>query len=104
MTLPKAGELVQLDFRRGAKTRNNDEGVKLLQVRPQVTRVARLLSRFFELIRLDRLQWNIERGYKMEKIVDELKAIDADIIALQEVDIGCERSSSIDTGVWRVDC
>lgn len=73
MTLPKAGELVQLDFRRGAKTHTNNEGVKLLQ-------------------------WNIERGYKLEKIVDELKAIDADIIALQEVDIGCERSSSIDTG------
>ncbi len=43
MTLPKAGELVQLDFRRGAKTHTNNEGVKLLQVRPQVIRVARLL-------------------------------------------------------------
>lgn len=104
MTLPKAGELVQLDFRRGSKTHTNNEGVKLLQVRPQLIRVARLLYRSFELSRLDRLQWNIERGYKLEKIVDELKAIDADIIALQEVDIGCERSSSIDTGVWRFDC
>lgn len=43
MTLPKAGELVQLDFRRGAKTHTNNEGVKLLQVRPQVIRLARLL-------------------------------------------------------------
>ncbi|KAL0032425.1 hypothetical protein WJX79_010921 [Trebouxia sp. C0005] len=73
MTLPKAGELVQFDFRREAKTHTSNEGVKLLQ-------------------------WNIERGYKLEKIVDELKAIDADIIALQEVDVGCERSSSSDTG------
>lgn len=46
------------------------------------------------------LQWNIERGYKLEEIVKELKNIDADVIALQEVDIGCERSMSIDTGIW----
>ncbi len=104
MTLPKAGELVQLDSRRRAKTHTNNEGIKLLQVRLQVIRVGRLLYRSFGLTRLDRLQWNIERGYALEKIVDELKAIDADIIALQEVDIGCERSSSIDTGVWRFDC
>ena len=58
----------------------------------------------FRLTRLERTQWNIERGYKLERIVDQLRAIDADIIALQEVDIGCERSSSIDTGVWRFDC
>lgn len=48
------------------------------------------------------LQWNIERGYKLEEIVKELKNIDADLIALQEVDIGCERSSNIDTGIWPV--
>lgn len=46
-----------------------------------------------------KLQWNIERGYKLEEIVRELRGINADVIALQEVDIGCERSSSIDTGV-----
>ena len=45
------------------------------------------------------LQWNIERGYKLQQIVTELKAVDADIIALQEVDIGCERSLSVDTGI-----
>lgn len=45
------------------------------------------------------LQWNIERGYKLSSIVEELKQIDADVIALQEVDIGCERSGSIDTGM-----
>lgn len=44
------------------------------------------------------MQWNIERGYKLQKIVQELKQIDADVIALQEVDIGCERSDSVDTG------
>lgn len=45
------------------------------------------------------LQWNIERGYKLEGIIEELRRVDADIIALQEVDIGCERTKSLDIGV-----
>ncbi|KAI7843360.1 hypothetical protein COHA_003056 [Chlorella ohadii] len=45
------------------------------------------------------LQWNIERGYQLAGIIEELKAIDADIIALQEVDVGCERSGGADTGL-----
>lgn len=48
------------------------------------------------------MQWNIERGYKLEEIVKELKTIDADVIALQEVDIGCERSLNVDTGDWPI--
>jgi len=44
------------------------------------------------------LQWNIERGYKMDEIIAELKKQDADVIALQEIDIGCERSGWRDTG------
>lgn len=50
------------------------------------------------------LQWNIERGYQLPGVIEELKRIDADVIALQEVDIGCERSGSLDSGwnpgVW----
>jgi endonuclease/exonuclease/phosphatase family metal-dependent hydrolase len=37
-------------------------------------------------------QWNIERGYKLPLILETLKRIDADVITLQELDIGCERS------------
>jgi len=44
------------------------------------------------------LQWNIERGYKLEEIIAELKRIDADVLALQEIDIGCARSNWEDTG------
>jgi hypothetical protein len=64
------------------------------------------------------LQWNIERGYKLPGIIEELRRIDADVIALQarllcvcaaiaclpsltrsqEVDIGCERSGWVDCG------
>jgi len=45
------------------------------------------------------VQWNIERGYKLPQIIEELKQIDADVLALQEIDIHCERSQWEDTGV-----
>lgn len=44
------------------------------------------------------VQWNIERGYKLPGIIEELKRLDADIIGLQEIDINCERSGNVDTG------
>ena len=45
------------------------------------------------------LQWNIERGYKLPGILDELKEIDADIMCIQEIDVRCARSGNIDTGL-----
>lgn len=42
------------------------------------------------------LQWNIERGYKLSEIIVEIKKLDPDIVFLQEVDIGCLRSGSVD--------
>ena len=42
------------------------------------------------------VQLNVERCYKLEGISQELRALDADIVALQEVDIGCERSGWCD--------
>jgi len=44
------------------------------------------------------IQWNIERGYKLPQIIEELKNNDADIICLQEIDISCERSSNKNVG------
>ena len=44
------------------------------------------------------IQWNIERGYKLAAVIAELAACNADVIALQEVDIGCDRSGGEDTG------
>jgi endonuclease/exonuclease/phosphatase family metal-dependent hydrolase len=38
------------------------------------------------------IQWNIERGYQLDDIVKLLISYDADIICLQELDVGCERS------------
>ena len=55
------------------------------------------------LIDCARTQFNIERGYKLEAIIAELQRQDRleplDVVALQEVDIGCERSSFADTGM-----
>ncbi|KAL4422229.1 hypothetical protein ABPG77_009704 [Micractinium sp. CCAP 211/92] len=45
------------------------------------------------------LQWNIERGYQLAGIIEELRRIDADILSLQEVDVGCDRSGGVDTGI-----
>ena len=39
------------------------------------------------------VQWNIERGYKLDAIAEELARLDADVITLQELDISCERSA-----------
>lgn len=38
------------------------------------------------------IQWNIERGYKLDLVIDELLRQDGDILCLQELDIECERS------------
>ena len=44
------------------------------------------------------VQWNIERGYALPLVIAELRALDADIVSLQEVDVGCDRSGGLDTG------
>lgn len=44
------------------------------------------------------IPWYVCR-YELSKVMRELKALKADIIALQEVDIACERSNYIDTGI-----
>lgn len=38
------------------------------------------------------LQWNIERNYKADEILATLTELDADILCIQEIDIGCHRS------------
>lgn len=48
------------------------------------------------MVTLKCIQWNIERGYKLDKIIEILKEHHADIIILQELDIGCERSAQRD--------
>ena len=40
------------------------------------------------------LFWNIERGYKIDQQVEYLKQTQPDVLCLQEVDWGCERTGS----------
>jgi endonuclease/exonuclease/phosphatase family metal-dependent hydrolase len=40
--------------------------------------------------------WNIERGVRLQKIVSTLKALEPDIVLLQEVDRYCRRSGNLD--------
>jgi len=42
------------------------------------------------------LQWNIERGYELPGIIEELKRLDCDVLLLQELDIACDRSKGVD--------
>lgn len=43
------------------------------------------------------IQWNVERGYQLNEIIQHLLERDADILCLQELDIDCERSGFQDT-------
>ena len=62
---PKPGEIIQYDFRNSSSTTpsTNRKGIRFIQ-------------------------WNIERGYKLQSIIEILKKTDADVICLQEIDIG----------------
>ncbi|KAJ2781620.1 hypothetical protein H4R18_002764 [Coemansia javaensis] len=42
------------------------------------------------------VQWNIERGYQLDAVLAVLEELDADILCLQEIDIGNERSGGLD--------
>lgn len=43
------------------------------------------------------VQWNIERGYELRRIIEALREVDADVATVQEIDIGCDRSGGVDT-------
>ncbi|KAJ2548687.1 hypothetical protein EV175_004732 [Coemansia sp. RSA 1933] len=44
------------------------------------------------------VQWNIERGYQLDAVISTLEDLDADILCLQEIDIGNERSGGANHG------
>lgn len=78
-SLPKPGELVHFDYR-------SQDAVKAA-AHLDADRPLRVV------------QWNIERGYELDAIKSTLAELDADILILQEIDIGCDRSDNRDTGV-----
>jgi len=63
--LPKPGQVVHVDFRQ--------QELRFLSSETQ--RPLRLV------------QWNIERGYQLQLVIQHLQALDADIISLQEVQL-----------------
>jgi hypothetical protein len=73
-SLPRPGEIIRYEFRK-----------------------SRLGSSAHGPLRL--VQWNIERGYQLNAIVHELEQLDADVICLQELDIGCKRSHGVNTAL-----
>lgn len=54
-----------------------------------------LLSSYDSSKPLKIVQWNIERNYKATEIINELKALNADVLVFQEIDINCERSGNL---------
>ena len=42
--------------------------------------------------------WNVERGYRLGAVLEELRGEQPDLVLLQEVDYGCRRSFSNDVG------
>lgn len=92
------GQVFCRDFRTGSASSAHDRPtIKLLQVLLYEHTAAQAWRSCLDRP-LPRLQWNIERGYQLPGIIVELKLIDADVISLQEVDVGCKRSGSLDTG------
>lgn len=45
------------------------------------------------------VQWNIERGLEFDAILSTLKQLQADVLLIQEIDNGCDRTDGRDVGV-----
>ncbi|KAJ2400643.1 hypothetical protein GGI23_001910 [Coemansia sp. RSA 2559] len=76
MDLALPGEILTYDYRRTTE-------------RPATAEIPRPLRV---------VQWNIERGYQLDAIISTLERLDADILCLQEIDIGNERSGGANHG------
>ncbi|KAI9502983.1 hypothetical protein GGI25_005796 [Coemansia spiralis] len=76
MDLALPGELIKYDYRSAAEHSDTAGILRPLRV----------------------VQWNIERGYRLEAVLAVLEELDADILCLQEIDIGNERSGNTNHG------
>mmetsp|Transcript_34770 Transcript_34770/g.62574 ORF Transcript_34770/g.62574 Transcript_34770/m.62574 type:complete len:358 (+) Transcript_34770:254-1327(+) len=73
---PNPGDIITYDYRSQRNVASEAETIRPLKL----------------------FQWNIERGYKLDKIIKVLQKADADVISLQEIDVHNERSNWEDTG------
>lgn len=46
------------------------------------------------------LSWNIAYGRDLDRVLGVLRGIDADVLLLQEVDVGCRRSGFVNAAEW----
>ena len=104
-TLPKPGHIIQHDFRNTASrsAAPREQPIRLLQVCCEMIPTESIGKQHCS-HPWPALQWNIERGYRLPDIIAEMQQIQADVIALQEIDIGCKRSGSMDTGEAEQTC
>ena len=79
LNLPRRGEVLQRDYR--SKKRREAAQNAALDSNNETIRIISL---------------NMEMGKQMDKIISELKLLNADVICLQEVDMYCLRSGNID--------
>jgi hypothetical protein len=73
--LPRPGQVVHLDFRRPDAVADKQQ--------PPTTDPPQTISISSRPLCL--VQWNIERGYELPLVIQQLQQLDADIVALQEV-------------------
>lgn len=88
--LPPAGSILVYDCRiQSTPPSKKQLRLSLRKVIPKNL----LLESSDQMTTLKCVQWNIERGYKLDAVIQTLKNQYADIICLQELDIGCRRSN-----------
>ena len=85
----KFGEAVVYDFRNGDSV---EKIININEMEPTFEDSQYDLNNSLDIGSLSVVQWNIERGYQLEKIIKLLSECNADIICLQELDINCIRS------------
>lgn len=86
--LPKPGQVVHLDFRQPAAAQQTSEQASA-QHTPNATTASqtnitgRNSTKNSRPLRL--VQWNIERGYELPLVIQQLRELEADVVSLQEV-------------------
>lgn len=93
--IPEPGEIVYYDYRprRPQQQREQQETTTRDTSASSPAAAAAAPRRSLRL-----LQFNVERGYELGRVIEALRRADADVIALQEVDVGCDRSDGADVG------
>lgn len=88
--LPKPGDVLSCDFRPTQAAPNGTGDISEARV---VTDTPQVKPRTIKV-----MSWNIHRGYDQQGIQREIAKVNPDILFLQEVDMGCDRTEARDVG------